>query len=225
MTTIQLPKGFTEVNGLLWPTFDVHCRRVVFKMAHDLTDVLQYLRPGAEGSVAVQAGGNCGVWPRALSAMFKTVYTFEPDHENFTALTFNTAELHNVVRLQAALGNKHGMSSLALPDHEANNGGAFYLVEGGSTPILRIDDLALPACDLIYLDIEGYEQNALMGARETISKFRPLIVVEDKGLSEKFGTRQGDVDRYLSEHHEYVMLKRVHRDSVFGHAADHMDIG
>lgn len=42
----------------------------------------------------------------------------------------------------------------------------------------RIDDLGLEECDLIHLDIEGYEEKALEGAIETIKKFKPTIVTE-----------------------------------------------
>ena len=54
----------------------------------------------------------------------------------------------------------------------------------GSTkvPAERIDDiverLALDRLDLIKIDIEGHELPALHGARETLRRFRPAIVVE-----------------------------------------------
>ena len=33
--------------------------------------------------VMVQAGGNCGMYPKQYSKIFDTVYTFEPDWLNF----------------------------------------------------------------------------------------------------------------------------------------------
>ena len=48
----------------------------------------------------------------------------------------------------------------------------------GTTPTLRVDDLALSPCDFIQLDVEGYQLFALMGATETIKKFKPVISVE-----------------------------------------------
>jgi hypothetical protein len=41
-----------------------------------------------------------------------------------------------------------------------------------------IDDLGLNACDLLMLDTEGYEFNALRGGIETIKKYMPVICVE-----------------------------------------------
>jgi len=41
-----------------------------------------------------------------------------------------------------------------------------------------IDELNLPSCGLIQLDIEGYEYFALLGAQNTIEKYHPVIIVE-----------------------------------------------
>lgn len=92
-------------------------------------------------------------------------------------------------------------------------------------PVLRIDDFETDGLGLVYLDIEGFELNALMGATETIRKYRPVIALEDKGLSEKYGTPKGAVEEWLASQFDYVVLKRVHRDVILGHAAQFMDIG
>ena len=46
----------------------------------------------------------------------------------------------------------------------------------------KIDDLKLKP-DLVKLDIEGYEFNALLGARKTIRRFKPVIYIEKPSLS------------------------------------------
>ncbi len=43
---------------------------------------------------------------------------------------------------------------------------------------MAIDGLALPRVDLIKVDIEGMEMEALEGARVTIEKSRPILLVE-----------------------------------------------
>ena len=50
---------------------------------------------------------------------------------------------------------------------------------GGHIPCLTIDILDLHACDLIQLDVEGFEYRILQGAVRTIEKYRPVIAAEN----------------------------------------------
>jgi hypothetical protein len=50
---------------------------------------------------------------------------------------------------------------------------------------------------LIYLDIEGSELPALKGGQATISAFKPVIVLEEKGLGRKFGYQDEDIRVFL----------------------------
>ena len=52
-----------------------------------------------------------------------------------------------------------------------------------------IDNLNLHGCDLIQLDVEGYELNALLGAIETIKKYKPVLCIE---FCEKWLNRYND---------------------------------
>lgn len=160
--------------------------------------------------VAVQAGGNCGIWPKALGEKFGAVYTFEPDPVNFRCLCAN-APAENVFKFNAALGDKHRQIGLvARPD----NCGAHYVAEIGNIPMLRIDDIDLDECDLIYLDVEGFELNALRGAATTISKCHPVIVAEDKGLSARYAVNRGAVAEWLKFEFGYRVAETVNKDVV-----------
>ena len=126
--------------------------------------------------VVVQAGANWGYWPLRLACMFDTVYTFEPDPVCFAALTANTRDMLNVVRFQAAVGIDRELVKVVAEDDDTT--GNQYVQVGGIIPTLRIDDLALPECDLIYLDVEGSEYAAFGGAMETILRCRPVVAFE-----------------------------------------------
>lgn len=118
------------------------------------------------------------MYPRLLSDIFERVYTFEPDPLNFYCLARN-CEKSNIVKMQAAVGAKHEMIEVhQLTDQ---NVGMHRVSEapGALIPQLCIDDLKLPACDLIMLDIEGYEIHALHGAVQTIAMHRPTIMIEN----------------------------------------------
>jgi hypothetical protein len=56
--------------------------------------------------------------------------------------------------------------------------GGVHVNGEGHIPTIRIDDLNLTDCNLMQLDVEGYELNALLGAAKTIDKFKPVLCVE-----------------------------------------------
>jgi FkbM family methyltransferase len=192
-----------------WPDADEKCRAVVF----DWTALRHALRHCKQLRVAVQAGGNMGVWPWLLSRYFHFVATFEPDPRCFELLVKNLEGTKNVAMYNAALWHTPGVCS--IQDMERNNLGAQYIVpSAGVVPMETIDSYEFGNCDLIYLDIEGAELGALQGAVRTIETFKPTIVVEDKGLSDKFGSKKGDIEKWLSDF-GYTVATRYARDVVF----------
>lgn len=194
-----------RVNGFEWPEDDIHCRQVVFDRVVDMERALEHCK---ERKIAVQAGGNAGVWPAWLAERFETVYTFEPDAENFRCLTENCPD--NVVKFQSAVGFVRQCVDL---HREKENCGAYYVEGVGHIPVLRIDDLELPGCDLIVLDIEGMEMDALEGAMLTIQTYRPVLMYEDKGLSEKYGVARGEIERRMLGF-GYKVMDRIKRDVI-----------
>ena len=198
---------FRDIDGWLWPAKDQNCHRAVF----DLTGIEKVLPLVGGNSVCVQAGGNCGVWPKELSRHFATVYTFEPDWANFQCLVRNCDE-RNIVKMQAALGVPRGPIRLLGRDE---NCGAHYVGGHGVIPVISVDSLYLTACDLIYLDIEGYEPLALQGAEQTIEKYRPVIALENKGHTDRYGVSQAGLEQ-LMQRFGYARIGTYKRD-VFYH--------
>lgn len=198
---------YRSERGLSWPASDVRAAPAVFGTMGDLEIAYRHCR-GFD--VAVQAGGNCGVWPAAMGTKFRLVYTFEPDPINFRCLCAN-APAENVFKFNSALGEHHRSVGL---DRRPENIGAHQVDGAGDIPTLRIDDLGLYACDLIYLDIEGYELPALRGAEDTIRRCQPVIAIEDKGMSERYGIAKGDVVAWLENRLKYRVVERVNRDVV-----------
>lgn len=137
-----------------------------------------YLNASRERNVVVQAGGNCGLYPRLFAKYFKTVYTFEPDPLNFHCLV-NNCQLDNVIKINAAVGETNELVRVERPSmtnvgmHKVHADGEVHV------PQFRIDQLGLIACDFIQLDVEGYEIHALRGAIETITRFKPGISCEN----------------------------------------------
>ena len=111
---------------------------------------------------------------KQYSNIFKTVYTFEPDWLNFYCLVKNCPE-DNIIKSQACLGDSPNLVNLSVKDWSR---GKSFIKGSGKYPVYLIDNLGLNECDLIHLDIEGYEYFALKGAINTIKKFKPTIVIE-----------------------------------------------
>jgi FkbM family methyltransferase len=126
----------------------------------------------------VQAGGCLGMYPRLLSDIFGKVYTFEPDSKNFYCLNLN-CQKSNIIKFNCALGEGHKMVSINR--RKEDNLGMHCIREDDEEmiPMLCIDDLNLQICDMICLDVECYESNILLGAMETISRFKPVITCEN----------------------------------------------
>lgn len=204
--------GTKTENGFVWPEWDVEASRIVVQQVKDVEIALQYVKTW---DVCVQAGGNVGVWARYLKKYFKIVHTFEPEPHNYACLEKNCPEL-DIVKWQNALGITDGMRvGIDYPEGRKNMG-ACCVTEGGDIPVIAIDFLNMPSCGLIQLDIEGYEVQALRGAALTIDRFKPVIMVEDKGLSTKYGYAEGWSDGLLKMA-GYRVAARVNRDVVLVH--------
>lgn len=167
-------------------------------------------------SVCVQAGANVGVFPAELARYFDVVYAFEPDVKNYELLLLNT-KMDNIVLRNAALGSKCGfVETEPVTDKHKNNTGAVRIKEGGATPVLKIDDLALKSCGLVFLDIEGFELFALRGARDTLQEYKPVVVVEENGRCRDFGVEDMESVVYLQEI-GYTVIGKNKKDIILGH--------
>ncbi len=164
------------VSGWWWPKADDGAWDGPLQDWYQLKKAFDFVK---EKKVVVQAGGNCGLYPRLLSDIFERVYTFEPDLFNFHFLARN-CQKENIIKLNAALGDKNGLidSVRAENDFGNPNCGALRLIEGNMIPIFTVDQLALDRCDMIQLDCEGFEPSVIVGARETITKHLPVITTE-----------------------------------------------
>lgn len=162
-------------------------------------------------NVVVQAGGNCGFYVKQYAGLFETVYTFEPDPVNFYCLNLNVTQ-QNVFKIQACLGASHGTVGL---DNYLSDVGATHVKGEGKLPVFLIDDLNLNACDLIHLDIEGFELFALQGAKKTIERFKPVLCFEhheDWSRRYEYGLNEleNEIFRY-----GYKFIGRAYNDKIY----------
>lgn len=190
------------------------CLKWSFRDLRGLDEVLK-LVPGRR--VVVQAGGNLGLFPKRLAEEFERVLTFEPDPRLIAMLRHNAPET-NIEAFGKALGESHEPVAVSSrrrdttgkPDHE----GLTHVSGPGDIPQVKLDDLALAVCDLIYLDIEGYELHALRGAVQTIRRCRPVIAAENNKNAAFAGFTRAQVAEWILSQ-GYRFVTRVNSDDVF----------
>ena len=134
---------------------------------------------------AIDAGANKGVYTYFIAKYARHTYAYEPNPKMFAILQRNVGA--NVTVSPVALGDATGDGVLRIPllDKGHSNQGASLSavkVAGNFTPVAvqtaRIDDLGLRDIGFIKIDIEGFEAAVLRGARETIARDRPVLLVE-----------------------------------------------
>jgi FkbM family methyltransferase len=171
-------------------------------------------------TACVQAGACLGIFPKYLARFFATVYTFEPSLEFYPLLAANAPEL-NILKYQAALG-RAGESPITTSQTRREGKSHRFPHEGithvsgadGPVPVLALDALNLHVCDLIVLDLEGYEMNALLGSRETIERCRPVLMVEINDNLPHYGYTEDQI-REVIVSMGYEMVERIHSDELY----------
>lgn len=170
-------------DDLWWPECVGGSRPKVISSVRDLDVAISRCR---KFDVCVQAGGYVGIWPIHAAKFFKKVYTWEPDAVNGECCARNVEPYINIHHFRMGLGRERGEM---LMTHSTTNTGKHKIATHSKSlaaavqtvKVMPLDDLGLTACDLIYLDIEGYELHALEGGRETVEAFHPVIAFEEIG--------------------------------------------
>jgi FkbM family methyltransferase len=115
------------------------------------------------------------------------VFSFEPLPENLAMLRRNVQlnRLSNVQCFASALFSSKRELSLAVPDESPNSGDGSVIHDRGRKHILvsaiTLDSFCASGKiqpDVLKMDIEGAEYDVLVGARDTISRCRPKLLIE-----------------------------------------------
>ena len=139
---------------------------------------------------AIDVGGHCGFWSFYLGGNFEKVYAFEPV-EIFRECFKKNIPHENVELLPVALGNENGFVSMNV---ELENTGATHVSSNTNdldkVELKKLDDYELTDVDFIKIDVEGYENQVVLGAKETLLRNKPIIIFEQKGFSDRFNETQ-----------------------------------
>lgn len=140
------------------------------------------------GSVVLDIGANIGchtVWFAQVAGPEGVVLAFEPQRLVYQALCANVAlnSLTNVVCHQVAVGETEDEVIVPVlnPRSPKNFGGLEVQGhdEGETVAVLRLDEIPLPSCQFIKVDVEGMELAVLRGGAELIQRHKPILYVEN----------------------------------------------
>lgn len=189
--------AYTESGGFCVPLSSRHrpaARRILEGSVYE-PDTIAFLTANCGNGDIVHAGTYFGDFLPALSracARDAKIWAFEPNPENFRCASVTRAinALDNVHLTNCGLGASAGSAVMQVrsPDGRALGGGSQLqnqatalsedlTVEVG---IVALDDVIPPdrPVSIIQLDVEGFEQQALAGAMETLSRCKPILVLE-----------------------------------------------
>jgi len=199
-----LNKKYDERHELLNTAFDIAAVRVeyngatttftqggflVFALIDEIFIKNQYDASveNIRGKTVVDAGANIGTFSLYCAALgAKRVYAFEPVKGTYEMLKKNVED--------------NGLQCVIIPINKAVGEGEYqakikcdYSGDGGSSIGMRVDErkdvlditvTTIDSClgneervDFIKMDVEGFEENALKGAKSAITRFKPILSI------------------------------------------------
>jgi FkbM family methyltransferase len=192
----RLQKDVITPEGLILklnPLFHGHLSTSESILNYEPEVRLALVRNLKPGKVVYDIGANIGIFSLLASYLVKQsgkVYAIEPEMNNFKHLldSVKANNFTNLFPMQIALGESDGLLRFD------RRGGSFsgrvvdsdiqYKPTNNIVPmtVMSVDslvrnDIADPP-DLIKIDVEGFEGKVVLGMKEVISKYAPIIVCE-----------------------------------------------
>lgn len=156
--------------------------------AGEVSLLRDYVLPGYW---VVDVGANIGFFTVKFARWVSEggcVIAIEPEQNNFNRLIQRVRRVgcqHVVSPVHAAAAERSGELKLAIDAHNPAN----HQLSKSGTPVaaITIDDVmrehGWPAVSLIKIDVQGAEGRVLAGARETLSRYQPVLFIEVDEMS------------------------------------------
>lgn len=212
----HLPDGEEHLQDWMrkvgkWRTSELDGARRLLYQGHKYERAMK-LNPDRSG-LAVDVGAHVGLWTWQMAQDFARVVAFEPVAEHRQCWDANMSGLANVELQPFALGAEPGRVRLQKrtpgssgdtgvdPIAERSSLRASVDDVGEECELRTLDSFGLEGVALVKLDCEGYEYHVLRGARETLTRCRPVIVVEQKletGMEARYGLKPEQVLDWLA---------------------------
>jgi FkbM family methyltransferase len=162
--------------------------------------MLSLARLLGRGDVVIEAGGHIGYLTLHCARLVGeagAVHVFEPGPNNLPYLHANVDSIDNAVVVEEAVGNTPGMAQLFVEDLTGQNN--TMLTDAGeyrrnsrsagvdartysiSVPVTTVDDYSTGngiTPTLLKIDVESFELEVLEGAKATLARCQPIVLVE-----------------------------------------------
>jgi len=183
-----LPKEDQHFEDYFSKSIELKGRRV-YQPDH-LDRCIYHINQNGKKNSAIDIGAHCGFWSFFLGLSFKNVFSFEPV-EIFGECFIKNVPHQNVKLIPIALGNENKFVSMNI-DYE--NTGKTHISnqinESNKVELKKLDDYEFNNINFIKIDVEGFENHVVLGAKETLIRNKPTIIIEQKGLSSRFDDNQ-----------------------------------
>lgn len=165
---------------------------------------------GGRRRTAIDGGAYVGTFAQHLVGQFSRVIAFEPIDRNADCLRQNVPAARAV---QAALSDQDGFGYMRPLDPPKSY--SWGVAPGGPglhpcnyVAMVTLDSLGIEDLDLLKLDVEGHEFEALRGAEKTLKVCRPVVMIEEKLDRKRRATR-------FLEQLGMKCILRIKRDYLF----------
>ena len=143
-----------------------------------------------DSEVILDIGGNIGCTAILFGGLSKKVYAFEPSKTTFAFLEKNVSRsgLTNVALQNIGLGAESGEYTLSFSPKNRSGGFVSNLTQASvghvneKIVIRTLDEVVASLnpsrIDFIKIDVEGFEGHVIRGGANTLTSFKPVVVME-----------------------------------------------
>lgn len=150
-------------------------------------EIIKYF---SKGGLALDIGGNIGVYSFYMLKHFKNVTAFEPIPDFYNNLKKMFSNNNNYSVYNLALSAKEGEATIYIPDRfhgwSTLESDDLMLKKASATQKIKelkiktktLDSFEFKNLDFVKIDVEGHELNVLYGAVKTLKTNNAVILIE-----------------------------------------------
>ena len=211
-----------EFGGWVFPAGEIHLQDIMGPASkhhrivkgrwhyqyHKLERALKYCQPDRR-RIAIDVGAHCGTWLFHLVDEFRFVHAYEPIPIHQHCLMRNMATAPTNWQLWNQ-GLSDRCDVVTFTTYPWSTGGS-HIGEGRAPDASKgigvkipnvyvgyLDQSCYAEVDFIKIDVEGHELQVCQGAKETLERCKPVVIIEQKGRDEiTFGRAKDEALKYL----------------------------